>query len=388
MGFTALEVRRLNFKVQAGNVIDADAGTAWYQSWLGNNPALTSERVLDQYATIKANVPTGSQVTQRATIAGYTTGVLNGIVSNEYNDGACISHRLTQVQPGFPNTWISYNTYNDAASGKKDLWVAPVSVPQTNGSPSQGYEIELWSGDPCDVEKGTAVLIPFTLDASLPTGEVGWVWNYDQGLLFLSNQTKVFIDTNSGVGGIFPEGLDFYIKGYRYIGTTGGGGGGAQGAQGAQGATGSGAQGNQGNTGNQGFQGNTGTGAQGNQGNTGNTGSQGNQGNQGFQGNTGTGAQGNQGNTGNTGSQGNQGFQGDTGAQGAQGFQGDIGAQGNQGNQGSIGNQGFQGDTGNQGNQGFQGDTGAQGNQGKKGKQGNQGNQGFQGDTGSQGDQG
>ena len=33
MGFTKEEVRRLNFKVQAGNVIDADPGNYWYQSF-------------------------------------------------------------------------------------------------------------------------------------------------------------------------------------------------------------------------------------------------------------------------------------------------------------------------------------------------------------------
>ena len=31
---TKEEVRRLNFKVQAGNVIDADPGNYWYQSLL------------------------------------------------------------------------------------------------------------------------------------------------------------------------------------------------------------------------------------------------------------------------------------------------------------------------------------------------------------------
>ena len=39
MGFTKEEVRRLNFKVQAGNVIDADAGAYWYQALLENQNA-------------------------------------------------------------------------------------------------------------------------------------------------------------------------------------------------------------------------------------------------------------------------------------------------------------------------------------------------------------
>ena len=40
MGFTKEEVRRLNFKVQAGNVIDADGGNYWYQASLENQPSV------------------------------------------------------------------------------------------------------------------------------------------------------------------------------------------------------------------------------------------------------------------------------------------------------------------------------------------------------------
>ena len=37
MGFTATDVRKLVFKVQAGNVIDADTNFYWYQSNLENS---------------------------------------------------------------------------------------------------------------------------------------------------------------------------------------------------------------------------------------------------------------------------------------------------------------------------------------------------------------
>ena len=46
MGFTSAEVAKLTFKVQAGNVIDADSGNFWYQSKLENSPAIKAERVL------------------------------------------------------------------------------------------------------------------------------------------------------------------------------------------------------------------------------------------------------------------------------------------------------------------------------------------------------
>ena len=60
MGFTASEIRKLTFKVQAANVIDADSGAFWYQSKLENSPAVKSERILTQYTVVKSNLPTGS----------------------------------------------------------------------------------------------------------------------------------------------------------------------------------------------------------------------------------------------------------------------------------------------------------------------------------------
>ena len=57
MGFTKEEVRRLNFKVQAGNVIDADSGNYWYQSLLENSPSVKPDRILTQFSTVANNPP-------------------------------------------------------------------------------------------------------------------------------------------------------------------------------------------------------------------------------------------------------------------------------------------------------------------------------------------
>ena len=231
MGFTAAEVRKLTFKVQAGNVIDADSGQYWYQSWLKNNPATTGERVLTDYPTILANKPNDGQTQAQEvnqlislTSAGQP---LNGIVENSYS---CPATQMNVVQTGLTNTWISYNTYNDASSGRKDLWVAPVNVPKSTGAPMPGYEIELWSGNPCqEPSPGNSRRITPGLGQS--GGEVGWVFNYDQGLMFLSNDLITLITSVAGQSA-FPAGLDFYIKGFRYIGgNLSGGGGGAQGPQ-------------------------------------------------------------------------------------------------------------------------------------------------------------
>ena len=48
MGFSNDDVKKLVFKVQAGNVIDADTNFFWYQSNLENQPTLKSGRIIDQ----------------------------------------------------------------------------------------------------------------------------------------------------------------------------------------------------------------------------------------------------------------------------------------------------------------------------------------------------
>ena len=48
MGFSAADIKKLTFKVQAGNVIDADTLFYWYQSNLANNPTIKSGRIIDQ----------------------------------------------------------------------------------------------------------------------------------------------------------------------------------------------------------------------------------------------------------------------------------------------------------------------------------------------------
>src|SRR5210317_86389 len=150
MGFTPEEVRRLNFKVQAGNVIDADSGSFWYQSKLENLPAVLPRRILSQYNTVTSNVPTGTTYQDKLNdlIGDIVSGPLTGIVENELGDPfnsqptvpSVISTRLSKVTTGLDNTWIAWNNYNTPSSGRKDLWVSPPSVPDSTGTPSNVYE--------------------------------------------------------------------------------------------------------------------------------------------------------------------------------------------------------------------------------------------------------
>ena len=213
MGFTPEQVRRLNFKVQAGNVIDADVGNFWYQSRLENSPAVKQERILNQFSTVTSNVPTSLSNLVAMTGAGQP---LDGIVQDVYTGTQC---RLDRVTPGLDNTWVAYNTYNDPSSGRKDLWINPAGVTDSSGDPSPYYRITLYSGNP---SSGGVAISTTVGQGSGANAEVGWVWNYDQGLLFLANDLVTEISTNSST---YPAGLDFYVRGFRYIGTTGTGAG-------------------------------------------------------------------------------------------------------------------------------------------------------------------
>jgi hypothetical protein len=65
----------------------------------------------------------------------------------------------------------------------------------------------LWDGDPAGA--GTQILTTDGITGTGPTASVGWIFNYDLGLLFISN------DFRASITG------PLYIIGYRYIGNTG-----------------------------------------------------------------------------------------------------------------------------------------------------------------------
>ena len=103
------------------------------------------------------------------------------------------------------STWAAYSTYNDTSSARLENWILPQLIPQSNGSPSNGYAINLYDGDPA--ASGTLVS---TTDGTTGTGidkTVGWIFNYASGILILSDDFKSNIS-------------DPYVVGFRYIGNT------------------------------------------------------------------------------------------------------------------------------------------------------------------------
>ena len=103
-------------------------------------------------------------------------------------------------------------TFGDRTSNIVGNWIQP-SLIRKNGGPSQGYIVRLFAGDP-DGMSYTELPTSFHSGSD---GSCSWQWNYASGILLVST------DESSTYGGLYTsDGL--YIKGYRYIGSTGGGG--------------------------------------------------------------------------------------------------------------------------------------------------------------------
>ena len=103
------------------------------------------------------------------------------------------------------STWVAHSTYNDASSAVLTNWLLPQLVPQSSGVPSNGYAIRLYEGDPAS--GGTEIS---TTSGTTGTGDektVGWVWNYANGMLLLSDDFKGSVS-------------DPYVVGFRYVGRT------------------------------------------------------------------------------------------------------------------------------------------------------------------------
>ena len=154
MGFTANDVSKLVFKVQAGNVIDADTQYYWYQSNLENSNTVKSGRIIDQtdWDVILANQPTSPVMGSANSLSIMTgpLGALNGLVENQWgtgtgivpNDGPIANRyatRLELIVPSNPNTLIAYVNYGVPASGRKWNWISPASV--TTGA---GFKNDLY----------------------------------------------------------------------------------------------------------------------------------------------------------------------------------------------------------------------------------------------------
>jgi hypothetical protein len=195
MGLTNQERINFNSKVLAAKVIDNNAVAQWYESKFPYAPNSISQRVPLEFGLILAN-PASTLSQAQANVAGPLSGVvIDYTLTNQ-------AKRLTSVIGTNNTTWVAKSVYGDLSSETIQDWIQPQSV-DNSGNPSFGYGIKLYNGDPDN--GGTEIT---TTDGQTGSGDqasVGWVWNYDLGLLFLSDDFK---STHS----------EFWVKGFVYDG--------------------------------------------------------------------------------------------------------------------------------------------------------------------------
>ena len=200
MGFSNQERINLFTKALAAGVYDANSTAVWYESKFPFTFILDGDSVW----TDLASVPDAANLT-----TARSNAASNPTLIEDYSQTAD-AIRLTLVAGTNDSTYAAYATYNDTSSELLKNWILPQLVPQSTGTPSIGYSIVLYDGDPAS--GGTLVS---TTDGTTGTGvnkTVGWIFNYASGILILSDDFKSSIS-------------DPYIMGFRYIGDTANDGG-------------------------------------------------------------------------------------------------------------------------------------------------------------------
>ena len=200
MGFSTQERINLFTKALAAGVIDANSIAVWYETFFPFSFILDSAQVWTQLPLLRQN-PAANLTAARANAAGSLAGT---VVDLSQNSSAV---RLTEVAGTNKSTYVAYSTYDDKTSPILNNWLLPQLVPQANGSPSNGYAIWLYDGDPAS--GGSLVSTTAGTSGTGINKTVGWIFNYANGLLFLSDDFRANIS-------------DPYIVGFRYIGNTAG----------------------------------------------------------------------------------------------------------------------------------------------------------------------
>lgn len=208
MGFTNQERINLNSKVLQAGVIDAAEGAVWFESRFANEFLVKPKDIFVQIESIPeaSNLATAQSnaASQPDIIQDFSQGDQPyGGVAIQGGPGVGTAVRLTEVPGTNGSTFVAYETFNDTTSPVLNNWLLPQVVPQSSGIPSIGYSIQLYEGDPN--AGGTLVSTTAGQTGSGPTRSVGWIFNYKNGLLLVSSDTRSIV-------------TDPYILGFRYIG--------------------------------------------------------------------------------------------------------------------------------------------------------------------------
>ncbi len=200
MGFSNQERINLTTKAIQAGVIDANPGTVWYEVFFPFSFITDAGQVWTQLEQLRA-LPASS---------------LTAAQSNALNNPSLIQDlsntpiRLTSVVGTNGTTWAAYVTHGDPSSGQLKNWLLPQLIPQPSGAPSNGYGVKLYDGDPSS--GGRLITTTEGETGSGDTRTVAWVWNYANGILFLSEDFKATV-------------ADPYVLGFRYVGKTAADGG-------------------------------------------------------------------------------------------------------------------------------------------------------------------
>ena len=204
MGFSDQERRNIDTKVLQASVFDANSTGVWFESRLASGKMIDSRQVLAEVDKLESNP--AANVTDARNNA---SGPLNGIIADLSQPASAV--RLTPVPGTNGSTYVALETYGDWTSNRIKNWIQPQMIPLASGAASIGYAVRLYNGDPAG--SGVEVL---TTDGTTGVGvnkSVGWIFNYDNGELILSDDFKNSVP-------------DPYVMGFYYIGEVGGAGGG------------------------------------------------------------------------------------------------------------------------------------------------------------------
>lgn len=198
MSFSQLDQINKTFNAFLASIASS-AGASWYESKFILEYASEAEMVLNQ---IDVNTLKGFPASTPA--QAVTNAAINSTLVEDRSDVSA-ALRLTEVPGTNGQVYAAYSTYNDLTSTRYKKFLKPWLIPKTDGTPSNGYSIRLWEGDP-----DSGGIEVKTTDGVTGTGEdkkVAWIWNYDSGILLISEDFVSNI-TNP------------YITFFRYIGKT------------------------------------------------------------------------------------------------------------------------------------------------------------------------
>ena len=186
--------------LQLYGIANAPAGQQqWYSALYPWKPIIAPDKIWNQFTSIPS---ASTSIVADANVLANPSILEKKVLR--------LTAELTSNYRGF----IARTTYNNTSSAQLENWILP-SIIRDNGSPSNGYSIKLYHGDPYagGIEISTAYMAG-------SDGSPSWSFLYPTGIIICStdiaNNFKTFYNTNG-----------LWILGYRYIGTTGGSGGGS-----------------------------------------------------------------------------------------------------------------------------------------------------------------